>query len=67
MEHKCEICENTFGTKRKLKYHFVAVHDQKNYNCVSCGKSFTTEQNLKRHIHTVHEGHKDYKLSLIHI
>ena len=27
MEYKCEICEDVFSSKQKLKYHFVSVHD----------------------------------------
>ena len=75
-ELNCQICEKKFKTKKTLKTHYHAVHDNsakihncniltvhkghKDYKCESCVKSFTTAQYLKKHIHTIHEGYKDY-------
>ena len=46
-EHKCEICEEEFSTKQKLKRHFSEIHDQnrKVYNCNICTKSFPIKKN----------------------
>ena len=68
-DHKCEICNNVFNGKQKLKNHICTKHfqtqrkssseKQKYYKCESCGKSFSEVGSLKIHIHTIHEGHKD--------
>ena len=62
-DNKCEICNNVFSTKHKLKNHIITSHDggHKCYKCDSCGKSFSRTDGLMKHIRTVHEGHKDYK------
>ena len=63
MEHKCEICEDLFTTKRKLKYHFVSVHDPKEkvYFCNICTKYFQIRNQLTFHMKTIHDSIKKYR------
>ena len=76
-ELNCQICEKKFKTKKTLKTHYHAVHDNsakihncniltvhkghKDYKCESCNKSFSAVSSLKIHINTIHQGKNDYK------
>ena len=55
--------EDLFTTKRKLKYHFVSVHDPKEkvYFCNICTKSFQTRHQLTFHMKTIHDSIKKYR------
>ncbi len=61
--HICEICEKVYTTKKNLKNHFTAAHDEnrKVFNCNICTKSFHKQNSLKVHTKTVHKSYKDYK------
>ena len=60
MEHKCEICEQNYSTKRGLKKHFMASHDQngKLYYCNICTKSYQNQSSLTLHKKAIHETQK---------
>ena len=72
-DFKCEICEETFSSRKRKTYHISNVHEEVknrikimqkgkvNHKCNSCGKSFTQSGSLNLHIKTVHEGQRSYK------
>ena len=55
---KCDICENVFGTKQKLKKHITTVHEknEKVFSCNICTKSFHTEGGFTYHTKIFHGG-----------
>ena len=54
MDHKCNICDEAFGTASELISHKQRIHEYKNYKCVICGRFFQTEEHLIKH---KNEGH----------
>ena len=53
---KCELCDNTFGSRGSLKSHFNSNHSRSTENqCNICDKYLDTKSHLKRHIDSVHK------------
>ena len=48
---QCEICENTFSTRRSKNIHARIVHgEQKNFTCTMCNKVFRRKNQLSLHL-----------------
>ena len=62
MDPKCDICENVFNSKQKLKKHMTTVHEnhEKVFNCNICTKKFRTKKGFMNHTMIFH-GAKDFK------
>ena len=60
-EYECTICENTFDTKKRLKYHKDSKHRKsltrkaERALCNICSKTFSSKYILERHTKTRHE------------
>ena len=52
--NKCDICERSFTTKKKLKKHIQETHPTK-IECQTCDKVFTKNCELELHIKNQHE------------
>ena len=58
MDHKCNICDEAFGTASELISHKQRIHEYKNYKwqkprqhfCPVCNKTFASPSKLKRHM-----------------
>lgn len=48
--HRCDKCEKTFQTKRRLEQHLQAHAKVKPYVCSYCGKTLPCPQVLKTHL-----------------
>ena len=54
----CEDCGKEYNSKKGLKYHNDAYHNNKRHICDICNKSYNYQKSLKYHYDTVHEGIK---------
>ncbi len=53
--YTCDICPETFSSKRKKEYHCSISHPEyKPYPCSACNKRFVTLQVQKHHYKTIH-------------
>ncbi|XP_070710326.1 zinc finger protein 11-like [Pempheris klunzingeri] len=57
--HRCDKCEKTFQTKRRLEQHFQAHSDVKPYVCSYCGKGLPCPKVLETHLR-LHTGKRPY-------
>ncbi|TKS90659.1 Zinc finger protein 879 [Collichthys lucidus] len=57
--HRCDKCEKTFQTKRRLEQHLQAHTEVKPYVCSYCGKGLPCAKVLKTHLR-VHTGERPY-------
>ena len=61
---QCDLCQESFSSKRSIKEHKTNVHlkmekhPNKNTFCTKCNKTFTRAQSLKTHIKSVQGGKK---------
>ena len=55
----CEVCKQTFKTKRNMRRHLVIHTCEKSYECDICGKAFRRKFDWKRHTR-IHKGEKPY-------
>ncbi|XP_062548659.1 zinc finger protein Xfin-like [Armigeres subalbatus] len=51
----CDVCLQTFQTRKKLNDHKRLVHGPKNYECSICDKSFFKPSRLEAHMTTHNE------------
>ena len=50
-DHKCDMCDKTFGKNSELRIHVQGVHNlMKQHVCVTCNKKFGLKSVLKKHI-----------------
>ena len=62
---QCTFCEASFGTKKALRRHKLAIHvERKPFECAVCNKGYNHEGDLKRHISSVHEGKKPFRCEI---
>ncbi|KAH7698541.1 zinc-finger protein 80-like protein, partial [Aphelenchoides avenae] len=58
---KCSKCDFRTPMKRKLTYHFAAVHNtSKHVKCEQCGITCINNYILKKHISSVHEKERPF-------
>ncbi|XP_044041387.1 zinc finger protein 37-like isoform X2 [Siniperca chuatsi] len=57
--HRCDKCEKTFQTKRRLEQHLQAHAEVKPYVCSYCGKGLPCPKVLKTHLR-LHTGERPY-------
>ena len=69
-EHQCQICDQNFATKPKLKRHMAEIHNVtqfgnsihfevwQTFDCVVCESVFERKENLKAHEKTHLDGNK---------
>ncbi|XP_070785465.1 uncharacterized protein [Enoplosus armatus] len=57
--HRCDKCEKTFQTKRRLEQHLQAHAKVKPYVCSYCGKGLPCPKVLKTHLR-LHTGERPY-------
>lgn len=55
---KCDMCDKTFTSKSKWKYH-KSLHAT--HVCTECGKKLSTPRGLRKHLATVHSDKEDVK------
>ncbi|KAH8371780.1 hypothetical protein KR093_008810 [Drosophila rubida] len=61
--HSCEICQNTFSSKRELTKHLSSHNLQEsNLKCPYCLKCFIYDKNFQKHLQ-VHSGELELKCS----
>lgn len=60
-QHNCDICGQTFKTKRNLRRHKES-HNSGNVHCPICQKPYSRVDNLKTHLRSVH---RDVTLKVI--
>ena len=49
-EHKCDVCDDIFHSKKELILHFDSQHeDLKRFKCDFCNESFGTSRELRNH------------------
>jgi KRAB domain-containing zinc finger protein len=62
---QCDLCPNTYPTKRKVQEHLLATHfkrlsSAKLFSCQMCKKKFKTKSNFRKH-REVHRTTKDFE------
>lgn len=60
INYKCEVCDELFDKRKKLKNHFLHRHKPKSHFCDVCGKGFLAPSALKYHYLT-HTGNLPYE------
>lgn len=62
--HRCEICNQTFGTSSKLRLHRQRVHDkQATHFCTLCDYKGYSLTDISRHTFSCHTGELSHKCS----
>ena len=54
--HKCQDCDNRFGTRCELRKHIMHKHDGIAYKCNICETVLSNERSFERHNKDVHSG-----------
>ena len=54
-EFVCDLCNNSFKTKKNLQDHSRGAHGGRQFHCSTCGKSFKWGSSLS--YHTKHVKH----------
>ncbi|CAB0030549.1 unnamed protein product [Trichogramma brassicae] len=60
-KYRCGQCEQSFGWRSTLTFHFASVHLAPKFGCDECGKKFGLRNHLRRHVESVHLGMKYHK------
>ncbi|XP_022194065.1 zinc finger protein 436 [Nilaparvata lugens] len=59
-EHRCRICQKTFGRRSNLMKHMLALHSGfRPHRCSTCKNAFASKADLARHTST-HTGERPY-------
>ncbi|XP_046697543.1 zinc finger protein 142 isoform X2 [Silurus meridionalis] len=62
--HRCELCNQTFGTSSKLRLHRQRIHDkQATHFCSLCDYKGYNPNDISRHTLSCHTGEMSYKCS----
>ncbi|KAL1473564.1 hypothetical protein MTO96_021933 [Rhipicephalus appendiculatus] len=59
-EHRCDVCEKVFSTKRSMRRHLHTHTGKKRYSCSVCGSEFVRKENMERHERT-HTGERPFR------
>ena len=62
-EYKCDLCENIFNRRYRLKEHLVIAHNisDEDLKCYKCDKFFTCKKSLNNHRLTFHTNEAEKK------
>lgn len=53
--YMCEVCGNSFSSKKILNHHVLDTHhSERQFCCTKCEATFTHETKLARHVNSVH-------------